>query len=128
MLSKGKVSSGSVPSSMALRTPALLARLVLSSPTNPPTQHYPTICSISTWPAAISEAKMLGLHLPDARKSQKWSFSNQKMELNPEQSRREEKPGPTLTLTSFQPLSQQRGNRGLIKVQLPITKAAGAKS
>lgn len=95
MLSKGNVGSGSVPSSVALRTHAPLARLVLSSPTNP---HAASICSASTWPVAISEAKMPGLHLPGARKRQKEGRgglqSEDAAQPRGEQERREA--GPTL--------------------------------
>lgn len=98
---------------MALRTRTPLARLVLPSPTN----HHPVLYLLqlggpSTWRAVVSEAKMLGLHLPGAGKSQKEGRrgSNKKMELNSEGSGREEKLGPTLTLMCSKPLSWQRGN------------------
>lgn len=87
----------------------------------------------STRPAAISEARMLDLHLPGARKSKKEGRggSNQKMELNQgEQVKREA--GAHLdhhVLQAPQLAEEQlRARRDdLIKTCQPITRAAIAK-
>lgn len=72
---------------MALRTRAPLARLVLPNHTNPhPALHLLQLECPSTLQAAISEAKMMGLHLLGAGKGQKQGSRgcHQKVECNSE--------------------------------------------
>lgn len=87
VLSKGKVGSDSVSSSMALRIHVLLASLVLPSLTNPcPALYLLWLGGASTWQAGISEPKMLGLHLPGARKTQKVGEGCSQLEVELNQS------------------------------------------